>query len=88
MSFAKRLRFDLSDAKLATAKAVAAVEATGDGDTAEVQIKLSAPADIRSFREDSNYVVDVSPIDAKPAVASAARRASRRRANTRRATSS
>ena len=64
LSFAKPLRFDLSDAKLAAAKAVAAVDAGGNGDTAEVQFKLSQQADIRTFREDSNYVVDVSPIDA------------------------
>jgi tetratricopeptide (TPR) repeat protein len=65
LSFAKPLRFDLSDAKLMAAKAVAAVEAPGGGETTEVQFKLSEQADIRTFREDSNYVVDVSPIDAK-----------------------
>ncbi len=70
LSFARALRFDLSDAKLALAKAVASVDASGNGDTAEVQFKFSQQADIRTFREDSNYVVDVSPIDVKPAAAS------------------
>ena len=65
LTFAKPLRFDLSDAKLASAKAVAAVEAGGSGDTSEVQFKFSQQADVRTFREDSNYVVDVSPVDAK-----------------------
>ena len=65
LTFAKPLRFDLSDAKLAAAKAVAAVDAAGSGDNPEVQFKFSQQADIRTFREDSNYVVDVSPIDAK-----------------------
>jgi hypothetical protein len=65
LTFARPLRFDLSDAKLASAKAVAAVDAGGSGDTSEVQFKFSQSADIRTFREDSNYVVDVSPIEAK-----------------------
>ena len=64
LRFAKALRFDLSDAKLAAAKAVAAVDAGGNGDTSEVQFKFSQQADVRTFREDSNYVVDVSPVDA------------------------
>jgi tetratricopeptide (TPR) repeat protein len=67
--FAKPLRFDLSDAKLAAAKAVTAVDAGGSSDNPEVQFKFSQQADIRTFREDSNYVVDVSPIDAKAAAA-------------------
>ena len=41
LTFAKPLRFDLSDAKLASAKAVAAVDAGGSGDTSEVQFKFS-----------------------------------------------
>jgi tetratricopeptide (TPR) repeat protein len=65
LTFAKSLRFDLSDAKLAAAKAVTAVDAGGSGDNPEVQFKFSQQADVRTFREDSNYVVDVSPIDAK-----------------------
>jgi tetratricopeptide (TPR) repeat protein len=70
LTFAKPLRFDLSDAKLASAKAVAAVDAGGSGETSEVLFKFSQAADVRTFREDSNYVVDVSPIDAKlPAAA-------------------
>src|SRR3954466_331715 len=71
LTFAKALRFDLSDAKLASAKAVATVEAGGSGDTSEVQFKFSQQADVRTFREDSNYVVDVSPIDAKLPTAAA-----------------
>ena len=65
LTFAKPMRFDLSDAKLAAAKAVAAVDAGGRDDNPEVQFKFSQQADIRTFREDSNYVVDVSPIYAK-----------------------
>jgi hypothetical protein len=75
LTFARPLRFDLSDAKLSGAKAVAAIDAAEDngGDSSEVQFKFSQAADIRTFREDFNYVVDVSPIDVKvPPVAAAA----------------
>ena len=65
LTFAKPLRFDLSDAKLVAAKAVTTIDAGGSGNNPEVQFKFSQQADIRTFREDSNYVVDVSPIDAK-----------------------
>ena len=62
LTFAKPLRFDLSDAKLVAAKAVTTIDAGGSGDNPEVQFKFSQQADIRTFREDSNYVVDVSPM--------------------------
>jgi tetratricopeptide (TPR) repeat protein len=65
LTFAKSLRFDLSDAKLAVSKAVAAVDTAASGDSSEVQFKFSQQADIRTFREDSNYVVDITPIDSK-----------------------
>jgi tetratricopeptide (TPR) repeat protein len=65
LAFGKALRFDLSDAKLAGDKTVAAIDAAGGADSSEVQFKFGKAADIRTFREDSNYVVDVSPIVAK-----------------------
>jgi hypothetical protein len=67
LSFAKPLRFDLSDAKLAQPKAVADVTASSTDDIATVRFALSQPVDIRTFREDSNFVVDVTPIDAQSA---------------------
>ena len=45
---------------------------SGSGDTSQVQFKFAQAADIRTFREDSNYVVDVSPIEAKPELKPAA----------------
>jgi hypothetical protein len=66
LAFGKALRFDLSDAKLAGDKTVAAIDAVGGSDKSEVQFKFGKATDIRTFREDSDYVVDVSPIDAKP----------------------
>jgi hypothetical protein len=69
LAFAKPLNFDLSEAKLALPKAVGAVDATGNTETSEVRFAFTQAADVRTFREDSNYVVDVSPLDAKPVAA-------------------
>lgn len=67
LSFAKSLKFDLSDAKLAAPKVVSTVDATSAADASVVRFAFSQQADVRTFREDSNYVVDVTPIDAKSA---------------------
>ncbi len=69
LSFAKSLRFDLSDAKLAMPKVVSAVDASATRDASVVRFAFSQQADVRTFREDSNYVVDVTPIDVKPVAA-------------------
>ena len=63
LSFTKPLRFDLADAKLALPELVAGVDAQRDDETAEVHFAFAKQADVRTFREDSNFVVDVSPID-------------------------
>jgi tetratricopeptide (TPR) repeat protein len=69
LTFAKPLRFDLADAKLAMPESVSSIEAARDEDTAEVRFAFARHADVRTFREDSNYVVDVSPIETEtPAV--------------------
>ncbi len=66
LTFAKPLRFDLSDAKLRGG------QGGGRGRCRRQRRRRSRcnssfrrQADIRTFREDSNYVVDVSPIDAQ-----------------------
>ena len=71
LSFSSTLRFDLADAKLALPDAVSAVDASNSGDTTAVRFAFGRPVDIRTFREDTNFVVDVSPIDAPAARASA-----------------
>jgi len=72
LSFAKPLKFDLSDAKLTLPKTVGSIDAVGASDgSSSVRIAFAQPVDVRTFREDSNYVVDVTSIDAKPAAADA-----------------
>jgi hypothetical protein len=73
LSFTGRLRFDLAEAKLALPKAVDAIDSGAPAETTEVRFSFSQQADVRTFREDSNFVVDVSPIDVAPSQAAKAK---------------
>src|SRR6185503_2099485 len=69
LMFAAPLKFELGEAKLALPPAVGSIDAKLDVDSSEVRFTFAKQADIRSFREDFNYIVDVIPIVAKPVVA-------------------
>lgn len=69
LTFGAPLRFDLSDAKLSLPPTVSAVDADNDGAKSSVKFSFAQPADVRTFREDANYVVDVTAINAKPSAA-------------------
>lgn len=58
--FTSVLSFDLADAKVAAPPNVASISQRSDTDTSAVDINLIGEADVRSFREDKNYVVDVT----------------------------
>ena len=62
MTFEAPLRFDLADVQAALPPTVAAVESQSRGDSASVQFEFVGKVDIRTFREDNNYIVDVQPI--------------------------
>ena len=62
MTFEAPLRFDLADVQATLPPTVAAVEAQSRGDSASVQFEFVGKVDIRTFREDNNYIVDVQPI--------------------------
>jgi tetratricopeptide (TPR) repeat protein len=64
LNFSSPLRFDLAEAKLALPDVVKSVDAETDADSATVQFSFAGMVDLRTFREDSNFVVDVSPLDA------------------------
>ena len=66
LKFAKPLKFDLADAKLGSAEGVASIDASLDVESSEVKFAFSGPVDVRSFREDQNFVVDVSAIEVNP----------------------
>ncbi len=69
LKFAARLKFDFGDLKASLPSTVKAVESFDQGDSAAVRFALNGKADIRTFREDKNYVLDVGSSDAKEAVA-------------------
>jgi tetratricopeptide (TPR) repeat protein len=58
--FTSVLSFDLADAKVAAPPNVASIGQRSDTDTSAVDINLIGEVDVRSFREDKNYVVDVA----------------------------
>jgi len=66
LKFARPLRFDLADAKLAGADGVDTIDAVQEMESSEVKFGLGGQVDIRSFREDLNFVVDITALDAKP----------------------
>lgn len=74
LTFAARLKFDFGELKATLPKAVKAVETFEQNDAVSVRFALNGKADIRTFREDRNYVIDVGSADAKEAVAPAAAR--------------
>jgi tetratricopeptide (TPR) repeat protein len=58
--FSSVLSFDLADAKVAAPPNVASINQRSDTDTSAVDINLIGEVDVRSFREDKNYIVDVA----------------------------
>ena len=59
------LRFDLADAQAALPPSVAAIEARPGADKTTVRFAFAEGPDVRTFREDNNFIVDVLAADAK-----------------------
>lgn len=60
LTFSAPLKFDLADAKASLPKTVSAIDADEIGENSvAVRFTFDGKVDIRSFREDNNYVVDV-----------------------------
>src|SRR5882724_1004789 len=66
MTFEAPLRFDLGDVLAALPPMIAAVDAQSRVDTALVQFDFVGKVDVRTFREDNNYIVDVQPLRPRP----------------------
>ncbi|MCP9625770.1 tetratricopeptide repeat protein [Rhodopseudomonas palustris] len=68
VQFNTGLNFDLADAQLAGAPNVGAISQKIDGNGSSVDFTLIGGADVRSFREDKNFIVDVSfqPQESEP----------------------
>jgi len=63
LNFSAPLRFDLAEAKLALPRVVASIDAEAQPDTALLRFAFAEDVDLRTFREDANFVVDVSPLE-------------------------
>ena len=72
LNFGARIKFDFGEARAALPETVKAVESYEQGDTASVRFALNGKTDLRMFREDRNYVVDISPSHDKEAIAAPA----------------
>jgi tetratricopeptide (TPR) repeat protein len=66
--FAARLKFDFGEIKTSLPSTVKAIESFEQNDGVSVRFTLVGKADVRMFREDRNYVVDVGSADAKDAI--------------------
>ena len=62
MTFESPLRFDLADVQTALPPMVSAVEAKSQPESALVHFDFVGKVDVRTFREDNNYIVDVQPL--------------------------
>src|SRR6266567_2755076 len=68
LTFEAPLRFDLADVQAALPPSVSAVEAKAGQDTIAVRFDFIGKVDIRTFREDNDYFVDVQPLTREPEV--------------------
>ena len=57
--FGAPLQFDLADAKATMPPLLESIETDGDGESTSVQFAFDGPVDVRTFREDNTYVLDV-----------------------------
>lgn len=73
LTFSAPLKFEFSDLKSTLPKAVKSIEAFERSDAVAIRFALNGKADIRTFREDQNYVLDVGSSDAKEPVAAPVR---------------
>ncbi|MET4113609.1 tetratricopeptide (TPR) repeat protein [Bradyrhizobium sp. JR1.5] len=60
LAFNANLNFDLADAVVAAPPNVASIKQKGDIDQTSVEIALIGDSDVHSFRDEKNYVVDIS----------------------------
>lgn len=70
LTFSARLKFDFGELKTTLPATVKAIESFEQNESVSVRFALNGKADIRTFREDKNYVLDVGNAEAKEAVVS------------------
>jgi tetratricopeptide (TPR) repeat protein len=65
LTFNGMLNFDLADAKAAMPSLLQSIDSELDQDTAVVRFVYRGKVDVRTFREDNNYVVDIGSVELK-----------------------
>ena len=65
LTFDALLKFDLADAKAALPPVIASIDSEVEQDAVMVRFVFAGKVDVRTFREDLTYVVDVTPMEAK-----------------------
>ena len=66
LTFDAPLRFDLGDVEAALPRAVGAINSELEDASASVRFSFLAKVDVRTFRDEKGYVVDIVGADAKP----------------------
>ncbi|HUI97159.1 MAG TPA: tetratricopeptide repeat protein [Xanthobacteraceae bacterium] len=64
--FGRLLKFDLANAKYPLPPMVKAIDSKPGEQSTSVTFSLIGKVDVRTFRDDNNYIVDVLTIDGKP----------------------
>lgn len=59
------LKFDLADAQAEKPASVESIESDGEAESVSVRFTLARKVDVRTFREDASYVVDIGNPDPK-----------------------
>jgi hypothetical protein len=59
LNFDARMSFDLADAKVAAAPNISSIVQKVESETTVVEFGLIGDADVHSFREENNYIVDI-----------------------------
>jgi tetratricopeptide (TPR) repeat protein len=72
LTFDAPIKFDLADVVAAPPRAIGGIDAELRGDTALVRFNFLAKVDVRSFRDDGSYVLDIVGADNKADEASVA----------------
>ena len=67
LTFDARLSFDLADAKATLPATIEGVDSESDQDAAIVHFRFATKVDVRTFREDNSYVVDVASAERQSA---------------------
>ncbi len=58
--FNAALSFDLADAKVAAPSNIASINQKVEGESSAVEVALIGDVDVRSFRDEKNYIIDVA----------------------------